>query len=150
MSVATDKAKIASQEQEIIDLRKRLDKSTGDNERLAAEGLAKVQSLEQALQTETDHSRETELANGLLQAALDEARADVLELNELLTLAGTAPAAGAEPVLEHDGRQFTLAVQHFHLAGTDYTAADVTSGSDVLARLVACQAGILTELEPAE
>lgn len=146
MSVASDKAKLAAQEQEIAQLRKQLDTSTTEKERLAAEGLAKVLSLQQDLTTVREDILETRLANQLLTGLLDESKRDVDELNNELTLASANAGTNAQPTLLHAGRQYQLTVAAFDLAGTTYQREDVTSDSPLLARLVELRAGILTEL----
>ena len=141
---ADDKKKFAEQEQEIALLRGALDKTKTELERVSAEGLAKIKALAQDAAT---LRQERDAANdGQAQA-----QADVLELNAELTKASSRLAQPAAPEkLAHDGRQFQLTVERFNLAGEDYTRADVTEGSALLARLVELRAGILEEVPAAE
>lgn len=141
---AQEKTKFAEQEQEVILLRGALDKTKTELERVSAEGLAKIKSLEQD---------NTSLVAQLVDAAarIELASADVLELNgELVKAHGRRATPPADSTLEHDGKHYRLTAGKFNLDGTEYARQDVTEGSDVLARLVEMGAGILEEAAPAE
>jgi septal ring factor EnvC (AmiA/AmiB activator) len=67
------------------------------------------------------------------------------ELNQELSAAqeGSHSAGHGEQEVEHEGQAYRVVIPAFQFRGEDYTAADVTEGSDLLADLVRIQSGVL-------
>lgn len=123
---------------------------TTDQSRKDAEAQAR-EYLQRATKSE-EYASELYGRVEILTEQLEDANNDVLSLNEdLSTLTKAQAQKGPKvDVLEsEDGRKWQLTVEQFNLPGTgDHQRADVTSGSQLLERLVKLGAGILVEVVP--
>jgi chromosome segregation ATPase len=162
MATAAEKAHLAKLEQEVVTLRTQLDTATTTNARIVEEAKAKEARDEESIRHLVEDRRKGDedlatakrenehltTANEQLRHDLANTEADVRELNGHLTRLASPNAEQERDVLEHDGRRFRVLVPGFHFKGTDYTADEVTTGSQILEQLVAVDAQILQELEP--
>ncbi len=159
---ATEKAKFDAQEKQLADQAQQLAE-------LTASLAGNKNKLEQAEAVRDQHRAalnevENKLANAaeeidVLTGERDNAREEVegcnvvlAELNGELSkaqaeLAGRAELSAGKRNAEvaHEGKNYQVVIARFNYKGQDYTAADVTEGSELLAELVAIGSGVVVE-----
>jgi septal ring factor EnvC (AmiA/AmiB activator) len=104
--------------------------------------------FEKLLADEKDAHATTSAERDSLRDDVAEASQVITHLNAQLSKAQAGTGKSQPLTVEHGGKTYHVKVPKFTLmSGITYEAADVTTGSDVLAELVRIKSGVLEEVD---